>query len=171
MKHSLILFLFIGIAYSQSMQISNSEIRYHGIHPLHEWTGISTSASGKVNYDQSTNLGSITVSVPLNSFDSRVYARDSNMLTYTEAIDFPLVTFKSDNASIKQDSLYVNGRLTFHGITRDISVVASITRQNGFQVNGEFSINLSDYNVQRPTLLFIKIDDKIRIDYEFIIKP
>ena len=153
------------------MQISNSEIRYHGIHPLHEWTGISTSASGKVNYDQSTNLGSITVSVPLNSFDSRVYARDSNMLTYTEAIDFPLVTFKSDNASIEQDSLYVNGRLTFHGITRDISVVASITRQNGFQVNGEFSINLSDYNVQRPTLLFIKIDDKIRIDYEFIIKP
>ena len=171
MKHSLILFLFIGIAYSQSMQISNSEIRYHGIHPLHEWTGISTSASGKVNYDQSTNLGSITVSVPLNSFDSRVYARDSNMLTYTEAIDFPLVTFKSDNASIKQDSLYVNGQLTFHGITKDISVVASITRQNGFQVNGEFSINLSDYNVQRPTLLFIKIDDKIRIDYEFIIKP
>ena len=171
MKHSLILFLFIGIAYSQSMQISNSEIRYHGIHPLHKWTGISTSASGKVNYDQSTNLGSITVSVPLNSFDSRVYARDSNMLTYTEAIDFPLVTFKSDNASIEQDSLYVNGRLTFHGITRDISVVASITRQNGFQVNGEFSINLSDYNVQRPTLLFIKIDDKIRIDYEFIIKP
>tara|TARA_B100000287_G_scaffold196269_1_gene185416 strand:- start:730 stop:1245 length:516 start_codon:yes stop_codon:yes gene_type:complete len=171
MKRSLILFLFIGIAYPQSMQISDSEIRYHGIHPLHEWTGISTSASGKVNYDQSTNLGSITVSVPLNSFDSRVYARDSNMLTYTEAIDFPLVTFKSDNASIKQDSLYVNGRLTFHGITRDISVVASITRQNGFQVNGEFSINLSDYNVQRPTLLFIKIDDKIRIDYEFIIKP
>ncbi len=153
------------------MQIKGSEIRYHGIHPLHKWTGISTSASGKVNYDQSTNLGSITVSVPLNSFDSRVYARDSNMLTYTEAIDFPLVTFKSDNASIEQDSLYVNGRLTFHGITRDISVAASITRQNGFQVNGEFSINLSDYNVQRPTLLFIKIDDKIRIDYEFIIKP
>ncbi len=171
MKHSLILFLFIGIAYPQSMQISDSEIRYHGIHPLHEWTGISTSASGKVSYDQSTNLGAITVSVPLNSFDSRVYARDSNMLTYTEAIDFPLVTFKSDNASIKQDSLYVNGQLTFHGITKDISVVASITRQNGFQVNGEFSINLSDYNVQRPTLLFIKIDDKIRIDYEFIIKP
>ena len=171
MKRSLILFLFIGIAYPQSMQISDSEIRYHGIHPLHEWTGISTSASGKVSYDQSTNSGSITVSVPLNSFDSRVYARDSNMLTHTEAIDFPLVVFKSDNASIKQDSLYVNGQLTFHGITKDISVVASITRQNGFQVNGEFSINLSDYNVQRPTLLFIKIDDKIRIDYEFIIKP
>ena len=69
MKRSLILFLFIGIAYPQSMQISDSEIRYHGIHPLHEWTGISTSASGKVSYDQSTNSGSITVSVPLNSFD------------------------------------------------------------------------------------------------------
>ena len=109
MKHSLILFLFIGIAYSQSMQIKGSEIRYHGIHPLHEWTGISTNASGRVSYDKSANSGSITVSVPLNSFDSKVYARDSNMLTHTEAIDFPLVTFKSDNASIKQDSLYVNG--------------------------------------------------------------
>ena len=169
MKHSLILFLFIGIAYSQSMQISNSEIRYHGIHPLHEWTGISTSASGRVSYDQSANSGSITVSVPLNSFDSKVYARDSNMLTHTEAIDFPFVVFKSDNASIKKDSLYANGKLTFHGITKDISVVASITQQNGFQVSGGFSINLSDYNVQRPSLLFIKINDEIRIDYEFTI--
>ena len=169
MKRSLILFFFIGIACSQSMQISDSEIRYHGIHPLHEWTGISTSASGRVSYDQSANSGSITVSVPLNSFDSKVYARDSNMLTHTEAIDFPLVTFKSDNASIKQDSLYVNGKLTFHGITKDISVVASITQQNGFQVNGGFCINLSDYNVQRPSLLFIKINDEIRIDYEFTI--
>ena len=89
--------------------------------------------------------------------------------THTEAIDFPLVTFKSDNASIKQDSLYVNGKLTFHGITKDISVVASITQQNGFQVNGGFCINLSDYNVQRPSLLFIKINDEICIDYEFTI--
>ena len=169
MKRSFILFFFIGIACSQSMQISGSEIRYHGIHPLHEWTGISTIASGRVSYDQSTNLGSITVSVALNSFDSKVYARDSNMLTHTEAIDFPFVVFKSDNASIKQDSLYVNGKLTFHGITKDISVVASINQQNGFQVNGGFSINLSDYNVQRPSLLFIKIKDEIRIDYEFTI--
>ena len=169
MKRSFILFFFIGIACSQSMQIKGSEIRYHGIHPLHEWTGISTNASGKVSYDQSTNLGSITVSVPLNSFDSKVYARDSNMLTHTEAIDFPFVIFKSDNASIKQDSLYVNGKLTFHGITKDISVVASITQQNGFQVNGGFCINLSDYNVQRPSLLFIKINDEICIDYEFTI--
>ena len=169
MKRSFILFFFIGIACSQSMQIKGSEIRYHGIHPLHQWTGISTSASGRVSYDQSTNLGSITVSVALNSFDSKVYARDSNMLTHTEAIDFPLVIFKSDNASIKQDSLYVNGKLTFHGITKDISVVASITHQNGFQVNGGFCINLSYYNVQRPSLLFIKINDEICIDYEFTI--
>ena len=71
MKRSLILFFFIGIACSQSMQISDSEIRYHGIHPLHEWTGISTNASGRVSYDQSANSGSITVTVPLNSFDSK----------------------------------------------------------------------------------------------------
>lgn len=169
MKRLLILFFFLGISYSQSMEISDSEIRYHGIHPLHEWTGISTSASGKVSYDQSTNSGSIVVSVPLNSFDSKVYARDSNMLTHTEAIDFPFVVFKSDNASIEQDSLYVNGKLTFHGITKEISVVASITQQNDFRVNGAFSINLSDYNVPRPSLLFININDEIRIDYEFTI--
>ncbi len=134
---------------------------------MHNWSGTSTQAKTSVSYNDSKENGSVIVRVRLDSFDSKLYSRDSNMLYYTDAIEFPEVVFKSTQAKVVNDSIYIEGNLTFHGITKKVKTSAFIKLDEYPSVNGTFDINLSDFDVQRPSLMFIKIKDRIRIDYSF----
>ena len=162
-----VLSFIISISFSQNQDFSLSEIKYFGSHAMHNWSGTSTQAKTSVSYNDSKENGSVIVRVRLDSFDSKLYSRDSNMLYYTDAIEFPEVVFKSTQAKVVNDSIYIEGNLTFHGITRKVKTSAFITLDEYPSVNGTFDINLSDFNVQRPSLMFIKIKDRIRIDYSF----
>ena len=164
----IVFILLISVSFSQKIDITSSEIKYYGNHFLHSWIGISDKATSTVTYDQIKKNGSVTLEVPLKSFDSKVSGRDSNMLFYTDAIDYPNVKFKSSEISIVKDSVKIIGDLSFHGITKSLSTTATINTTDGFKVEGSFIINLSDFNVSRPTFMFIKIDDSIRIEYTFL---
>ena len=163
----LVLSFIISISFSQNQDFSLSEIKYFGSHAMHNWSGTSTQAKTSVSYDGSKESGSVIVRVRLDSFDSKLYSRDSNMLYYTDAIEFPEVVFKSTQAKVVNDSIYIEGNLTFHGITKKVKTSAFIKLDEYPSVNGTFDINLSDFDVQRPSLMFIKIKDRIRIDYSF----
>ena len=162
-----VLSFITSISFSQNQDFSLSEIKYFGSHAMHNWSGTSTQAKTSVSYDGSKENGSVIVKVRLDSFDSKLYSRDSNMLYYTDAIEFPEVVFKSTQAKVVNDSIYIEGNLTFHGITKKVKTSAFIKLDEYPSVNGTFDINLSDFEVQRPSLMFIKIKDRIRIDYSF----
>ena len=168
MKVLSLLALF-GALIAQNLEISSSRIEYRGNHPLHAWVGVSIEAKGSVSYNQDSKTGSVKVEVPLNSFDSKVSSRDSNMLYYTEALDYPLVIFESDKVLIDKSTALIEGRLTFHGVTQKIFLTAAFNEDQKI-VKGDFSILLSDYDVERPSLLFVKIDNKIDINYTFNLK-
>jgi len=159
--------ILLTLSYSQNLDLSSAEIKYYGSHAMHNWTGTSTQARSQIFYDDVTKTGSVTIRVRLDSFDSKLSSRDSNMLYYTDALDFPEVVFKSTQANVDRDSVYIEGDLTFHGITKKIKTSAYIQINNNPTVSGSFQINLSDFNVRRPSLMFIKIKDEVRIDYLF----
>jgi polyisoprenoid-binding protein YceI len=163
----LVFILLISVSFSQNIDIASSEIKYFGNHFLHSWIGVSNKATSTIIYDEIKKDGSVTIEVPLNSFDSKISGRDSNMLFYTDALDYPIVKFKSSEISTVNDSVKIIGDLSFHGISKRLSTLATINTSNGFKVEGSFIIKLSDFNVSRPTFMFMKMDDLIRIDYTF----
>ena len=87
------------------------------------------------------------------------------MLIYTNAIDYPDVTFELSNIEFIDDSVNVTGNLTFNNVTKEINSLTIIDQTDKFAVNGSLSIKLSDFKVQRPSLMFVPIDDLIKIDY------
>ena len=89
------------------------------------------------------------------------------MLYYTDALDYPIVRFVSTNIEIYGDSLKINGDLSFHGVTKNINSVARVNFDDGVEVAGSFAIELSDFNVKRPTFLLMQIANTIKIDYAF----
>ena len=162
--------LSCSILFAQPPKVVSSKISYFGSHFMHDWVGISESVKTDFSYNELAQTGSVRVSVMLESFDSKLSSRDSNMLFYTEAIDYPEVIFKSTKIAIQADSAYIEGELTFHGITKKLATSARMFTKENPQISGSFSVNLSDYNVERPSLLFVKIDDEIRIEYSFAIE-
>ena len=82
----IVFILLISVSFSQKIDITSSEIKYYGNHFLHSWIGISDKATSTVTYDQIKKNGSVSLEVPLKSFDSKVSGRDSNMLFYTDCL-------------------------------------------------------------------------------------
>ena len=152
--------LFVSFLSSQTYEIKGAQIKYYGSHFLHDWIGVSNDLNGNVFIDKNNSKYQVDLNVPLISFSSNNSNRDSNMLIHTEAFSYPEVIFKSTNIVLNQNSAMVEGDLLFHGITKKIKTSATIDI-----ANGSFIINLKDFNIETPTLMLIKIDDIIKIEY------
>ena len=157
--------LFVSFLSSQTYEIKGAQIKYYGSHFLHDWIGVSNDLNGNVFIDNNNSKYQVDLNVPLISFSSNNSNRDSNMLIHTEAFIYPEVIFKSTNIVLNQTSAMVEGELLFHGITKKIKTSATIDIANGFVANGSFNINLKDFNIETPTLMLIKIDESIKIEY------
>ena len=92
------------------------------------------------------------------------------MLTNLDAFQYPDVMFVSNEISMKGMNASIKGQLRFHGITKDLNLTANISLTNGFNAEGSFIILLSDYEVERPVLLFKKIGDEMKLKFHIVAK-
>ncbi len=166
------LYLLPFILFGQTFEVSkSSKITYYGSHYTSAWQGHSSGVNGIIVYDavdQTTN--SCSLRVDLATFDSGVSNRDSNMLTNLDAFQYPDVMFVSNEISMEGINASIKGQLTFHGIKRDINLTADISFTDGFNAEGSFTILLSDYEVERPALLFKKIADEMKLKFHIVAK-
>ena len=150
-----------------SVDTAHSYIKYTGNHTLHSWEGISKNIdfSLRCDDDDSCSLG---VSTPLESLNSGNDSRDSNMLWYTESLKFPHVSFTAENFKFNKifdASINLEGNINFHGIEKKIPIrVTLLNNEDGLWGTCSFSINLDDFNVEKPSLLMISISELIDIE-------
>ena len=105
----------------------------------------------------------------VEDFKSGNSSLDSNSYRVLEALKYPNIIFKSLNIEEVDGMLNIVGLIEFHGIERSIDVmVISTNIENTTKLFGEFTINLSDYSVDRPSLLLRKIDNQITIVFELV---
>ena len=166
------LYLFPFLLFGQTFEVSNSsKITYYGSHFTSDWQGHSSGFSGRIVYDAvNQTANSCSLRVDLATFDSGNSNRDSNMLTYLDVFQYPDVMFVSNEISVEGKNASIKGQLTFHGITRDINLIADISFTDGFNAKGSFTILLSDYEVERPALLFKKIADEMKLKFHIVAK-
>jgi len=166
------LYLFLFLLFGQTFEVSNSsKITYYGSHFTSDWQGHSSGFRGRIIYDavnQTTNSCSLRVN--LATFDSGNSNRDSNMLTYLDVFQYPDVMFVSNEIFVEGINAFIKGKLTFHGITKDINLTADISFNDGFNAEGIFIILLSEYDVERPVLLFKKIADEMKLKFHIVAK-
>ncbi|MBK6285449.1 MAG: YceI family protein [Draconibacterium sp.] len=62
-----------------------------------------------------------------------------------------------------------NRKLTFHGITKEITLTAERkTINNQVQISGSFSVNMTDYNIDPPSLMAMKTDNEIKLMFSLV---
>tara|TARA_B100000965_G_scaffold318066_1_gene278741 strand:- start:3441 stop:3971 length:531 start_codon:yes stop_codon:yes gene_type:complete len=170
----LIAILFLQLVFAQGVSVAidleESFISYDGKHPAHNWTGISQEIKGSFIFDKDQPiLSSVDLYVPVFSFDSRNSNRDSNMLDVIEDYFYPSVSFTSSSITKEKDQYYINGVIFFHGIKKELRLPVNFIVDNDIiVVDTNFDINLSDYNIKRPSLLTIKMRDQIKITFHLV---
>lgn len=165
-------FLFSSLSPAQVKRLyaekDDSFLKYKLTHPLHEVEAISKEQTCVIEVDTSAKVvKQALVQVGVATFNSGNSNRDSHAMEVIDAITYPSARFLSDKVSQTGDSLKISGKLTFHGITKEITI--SAFRKWGdknLEVDGNFDISLTEFKIDRPTLLLMPVNDDLKFSFK-----
>jgi polyisoprenoid-binding protein YceI len=149
---------------------STSTVKYSMRHKLHSWEGVSNSLKVATKWnDQKKEIEQISIVVGVASFNSGLSSRDSHMLEVLDALTYPRIIFSSTAIQYTSEGLMVKGKLQFHGVERMVETKVKMEKVNNKWVfTGKLPVLLEDYKVERPSLLFVKADNLIQIDFKVV---
>ena len=147
---------------------SISSISYSGTHFLHNWDARNENISGLIELNDN-QISKIGVIAKVKDFKSGNSSLDSNSYRVLDALRIPNIVFRSSEIIDSLDVINVSGTISFHGIEKDLNVLIDKSiENNNIALTGKFIINLSDFNVERPSLLLQKINNEIEIQINLI---
>ncbi|OFZ17708.1 MAG: hypothetical protein A2Z20_01645 [Bdellovibrionales bacterium RBG_16_40_8] len=146
--------------------ITNGELSYHVHFPLKNIIGTAKNVKGK-GQCQSGDC-TFLIGVPVKDFNSGDGNRDNHMLETTKAALQPVITvivkFK-EPTEINQ--LEATAQVAFANTTHTyehVAISAKMTGEN-IEVKGQLPLVLSHFDIDRPSLLGVKIDDSVPLDF------
>ena len=112
------------------------------------------------------------ISCELKNLNSGNTNRDSHaleVLNYPKEVSFQVQVLKTDR---KNKNYTFDTKLVLNGITEHKEIQATLRKaDNGSSVlDGDFSIFLSKFKIERPALLFISIQDEVSIRFQVILE-
>lgn len=162
-----------------SVRVDASSIAYRLIHKLHKVDGSSRRIEGRARI-QAAGLAQVAVRVPIESFDSGNVNRDAHMKEATEAARFPYVELKATVDGLRVPTTFPTQiertwrvQLTFHGVSQQLEVPVTLLFEAPDRVTAtsSFAISLDAFKIERPSLMFVKVDDALRIDASLTFGP
>ncbi len=163
--------------FNYSVDGGKSQITYHLVHKLHRFDGTSHKIEGRARVSPE-GQAQVMVRAGVESFDSANSNRDEHMKETVEAARFPTVELKalgSDGftppatfpTALKKT---VKAQLSFHGVQNvfDLPVDLEWASMNEVKVSTTFTISLEAYKIDRPSLMFVKVDDAMQIDVKLV---
>ena len=116
---------------------------------------------------------------PVESFDSGNSNRDAHMKEVTEAARFPQVEFKGLCDSCALPATFpttvdktLKAELTFHGIKKALEVPVKLTYESASRVRAvaQLAVSLDEFKIERPSLMFAKVEDTLKLDIDIVLK-
>jgi polyisoprenoid-binding protein YceI len=159
-----------------SVDAAASTVRYVVTHTLHEVDAISKEVEGKalVRPDGSV-LTEVRAAVA--SFKSGDGNRDEHMLETMNVGAFPQVTFKGlarlqPGGALPEKPIALQGQVELHGVKKPYTMPITLALQpdGSLRVKSAFDVSLDAHGVERPSLLFVKVDDVCHIAVDLVLR-
>lgn len=156
-------------AQTKSLEMVKKEsfVTYTLHHPLHTIEATSKEVDCKITVDPATKeIKTVSARVDVTTFDSGNSNRDSHAMEVIDALTYPEASFVGTSVAQAGDSLKVSGKMTFHGVTKDIVIPAACQWSDGkLKVQGQFDLSLTEFKIQRPSLLMMPTDDALKFSF------
>ena len=156
-----------------TFELDSSTVSYTARDSRETWQGVAPLKA--VTLAERKGGLEVTAVLEPGSFDSGNFARDGNArFTVFNTGAFPTATLKGSlslpapltqtTASGKATGMF-NGTLTLHGVTHKVAFPLSVSRDGAQGVaTGSFAVLLSDYEMNRPNLFGIVVEDKVELN-------
>ena len=169
----LIFFLSVPL-YAQKYRSESSSITFFSEATIEDITAANEKASSLFN----AGTGEVAYIVPISNFefDKSLMKQHFNE-KYMESDKFPNALFKGkitgyDAGSASLQNVRAEGILTIHGQSKKINVPGTFQFQNGMvRMNSSFIVELADYKIKIPKLLWQNIAERVEVKIDFSYKP
>jgi len=122
------------------------------------------------------NNGRIAALIYIKDFEFRLGLMQEHFNeNYMYSSKFPKSTFEGviqnfnyDKLENNYTNLIIEGEIEIKGVKKNISTVAIIKKTvEGIDLNTNFNIKLSDYDIKIPRLVFKKIDENVKVSLNY----
>jgi len=156
---------------------AKSTASYHLVHKMHKVDATSKKVDGKAILTD--GKAQVMIRIPVDSFDSDNVNRDAHMKETVEAATYPTIELKAVGPAATPASFpstvksTFKVQLVFHGVKQLFDAPVEITWTSATEVSAttSFKISLDGYKVERPSLMFIKVDDELVLDAKLLFTP
>lgn len=122
--------------------------------------------------------GEIVYSITINGFQfAKSLMQEHFNEKYMESDKYPKSTFQGkisgfDGKGQGIQQVTAAGKLTIHGVTRDVEIPGTIEKQdNKLVMRSKFMVKLADYKITIPQLLWQNIAEQVEVTVDFSYKP
>lgn len=168
-----ILFQITSFAQEVRLNVENklSFIEYIGKHLLHDWEGINQDIKGIVIVNEATGqFTKIALLANVRDFDSNNSGRDAHSLELLEELRYPEVKFYSEQLIYDSDNLSIKGSLEFHGVIIEKTIQAKLNETDKqSELTGEFQLIPSDFGIELPSFMTVKMKDLLDFNFRIVI--
>lgn len=167
--------LLLSMKGSDELYNGTGTISFTSDAPLELITASSNEIKGIIKITDKT----FAFSLPVRSFEgfNSPLQKEHFNEHYLETKKFPKATFTGkilnfDDCEIGcEKEIIAKGKLSIHGITQIVTLPINLEiTEDGFLINGDFDVLLSDYNIEIPLILEGKISTKIAVTIDLIFK-
>lgn len=116
--------------------------------------------------------------VDLASLDTGIGLRNRHMRdNYLETDRFPYAVFSGRFASVEEVGnggyrVVGEGDFTVHGVARRMEIPCDVAPAGrGYRARCAFQVLLSDFDIEIPKVMFMKLANEIRVELDFTMKP
>jgi polyisoprenoid-binding protein YceI len=173
-------FLLPQVGQAKEQKATIAQVGFHISHPAKKYDAklLLGGATAVAHFDGSDlSKTSVDATIQVEYFNSDNELRDSHMMEVLEGIIFPNITWKGVATGVAatpitagKHEIRVKGPLTVHGVTQEVEIpVMMEVAENGLiTVQAKFSISLESYEIERPSLVFVKIADEVPINVKMV---
>ncbi|MEQ9310705.1 MAG: YceI family protein [Balneolaceae bacterium] len=175
MKRLLPILFLVGLAssaFSQSFYTETGTAVFYSKVPLHSFSGTSENLVGLINLDEST----IDFYLDLETLNTGNGKRDKDMLLTLDVKKYPFgeffgkMTSEFDVDLQQEQDVTVEGVFKIHGKEQNVVISGTLTPEgNTLKLTAGWILKLEDYEIEPPSLLFIKVDQEQEIEINAVL--
>jgi len=160
-----ILVLLMGgtLSFAQVYTAQDGNATFEAKMPLNSYIGQTDQLKGTIDF----KTGKVNFSLPVKSIKTGNEKRDGHMYEMLETKKNPDVVFEGkliddfDREEKSKRTVRAKGDFTLAGSIRKITIPLDLEPvSKAIQLNASWSLLITDYGLERPSLMFIKVDDK-----------
>jgi len=171
----LICFIFTSLISAQERYLTkNGSITFFSSTPIEDIKADNNQVLSIID----ASSGKMAISILMKSFMfKKALMQEHFNENYVESDKYPKATFKGsildfDTILSIKNKAKVTGTLTIHGVSKEVTIEANFVKsKEAIDVDGEFILNLADFNIKIPAVVSKNIQENIKVSFNLNHKP